>query len=73
MMDRYQEVAQEYSDLDIMELVHGKDALRVFEKRLRSQGLRSEEGQRLLWCSYEKGWINGFVTLERAYNFLTFD
>lgn len=71
MVNRHQEVAEEYSHLDDAEIVHGKDAVTVLERYLRTQGLRSEEVGRLLRCSYERQWLDGSPSLKQAYQFLT--
>ena len=71
ILGRYEELTEEFSHLDDAELVHGKDAVLVFERLLRTHGLRSNETRRLLWCSYERQWIKGYSSLEQAYEFLT--
>ena len=71
MMDRLSEIEIAYSSTPDRELVHGKDAMCLFEVVMRAHGLRPSEGTRLLWTSYESSLVEPGSSLESALAFLT--
>ena len=71
MMERLSEIEIAYSSTPDRELVHGKDAMCLFEVVMRAHGLRPSEGTRLLWTSYESSLVEPGSSLESALAFLT--
>lgn len=71
IVNRHHEVAEAYSHVDDVQLIHGKDAIVALGDLLHANGLPSQDTGRLLRCSYERQWITENPYLERVYNFLT--
>jgi hypothetical protein len=54
----------------ISDLVHGKDALRLADVALKHEGVRSDEARRMLWCTFERGWVRAHPGLAKIVEFL---
>jgi hypothetical protein len=59
-----------YSYLTDLELIHGKDALCIFEKLTISRKIKRGEGRRVLWASFRKEFIADYTNLYKIYNFI---
>ncbi len=67
---RLEVVAEQYAAISDSEIVHGKDAMCLFEVALSSHGLRIGEAARLLWTSFEDSFIEAGSTLDAVLAFL---
>ena len=67
---RLLEVELEYASIADSEVIHGKDAICIFEAALSQFGIRAGEGARLLWTSFEFAFVEEGSTLEAVANFL---
>ena len=45
------------------QIIHGKDAFCITERFLEKVGIRKDEGERLLWCSFERRAVQFFPIL----------
>jgi hypothetical protein len=65
---RADEISAQFSGSS--DLVHGKDAMRLAEVMLKKEGVRPEEGRRMLWSAFERQWAAAYSGLTRVVEFL---
>jgi hypothetical protein len=70
---RLAEVEAAYASIPNSEIVHGKDATCIVEAVLSRFGLRAKEGTRLLWTSFEFGFVENGSALDVVARFLRGD
>jgi hypothetical protein len=71
LIQKLEKIKITYSYLSDLELIHGKDALCIFEKLIISKRIKRGEGRRVLWASFRKEFIANYNNLLKIYNFIT--
>jgi hypothetical protein len=61
---------EEFKAVDTLDLVHGKDAVRILEHAIGKFGIREDEGCRMLWCSFEREFALASKNLSSLLKFL---
>lgn len=64
------ETSSRYANISDAELVHGKDLMDIFEKILSKAGVRPDEGERLLWTSFERNCFLDYRSLSTVCEYL---
>jgi hypothetical protein len=67
---RLRELEAAFAPIPDSEIIHGKDATCVVEAVLSRFGVRAEEGARLLWTSFEFGFVENASALDAVTRFL---
>lgn len=71
LLNRLDQLEAHYASTPDAELIHGKDATCIIEVALSKWGIRKDEGQRLLWCSFEGRLVDAESTLGSVLAFLS--
>jgi hypothetical protein len=69
ILRRFEQLKEEYSSVPDSELIHGKDALRLYEVALEKHG-GDPKASSALWATFERAWVEGYPTLGRVCGFL---
>lgn len=70
MRARLRELEATFGSTPDSEVIHGRDATCIIEAALSSCGVRPDEGTRLLWTSFEVGFVEEGSTLHTVTSFL---
>jgi hypothetical protein len=71
LIERLDEVAVEFQDIEDNQIVHGKDAMTIIEKLLSQLGMKQGDGPKLLWSSFDRTSVSMFPNLLQVCQFLT--
>jgi hypothetical protein len=67
---RLRTIGPRFSSVPDRDMVHGSDAVQVFEVALRKRGISQGESERLLWTSFESSFVAGGSTLETVASYM---
>ncbi len=71
LLDQLSAIEREHSAVPDSELVHGKDAQEIFGKALSCFKVCKDDAARLLWTSFERGWVEDGSTLDKVRGYLS--
>jgi hypothetical protein len=69
IMQRFEQLKEEYSSMPDSELIHGKDALRLYEIAVEKYGGDSKAAN-ALWVTFERAWVGEYPALGKVCEFL---